>query len=156
MQDALLPSRICQEIDRANRNFLQGSTSEKRKMYMVIQDIVTLPTDHGGLDIHAAQPRNLSLLAKLDCKLSLGENMSWAKVLKAKYMSSCIKCSPWLSKGSCSRTWATCKAAKPLLDLGLRKVISLGSSTSFWSDNQAFFGTFWYVLLDSLCQDQCS
>ena len=94
MQGALLPSRICQEIDRGNHNFLWGSTSEKRKMYMVNWDTITLPTDHGGLDIHAAWLRNLSPLAKLDWNLSSGENMSWAKVLKGKYMSSRIKCSP--------------------------------------------------------------
>ena len=60
---------------------------------MVNWDTITLPTDHGGLDIYVARPRNMSLLAKLDWNLSSGENMSWAKVLKAKYTSSRIKCS---------------------------------------------------------------
>ena len=54
MQGALLPSRVCQELDRAHRNFLWGSTPEKRKMHMVNWDKVTLPTDHGGLGIHAS------------------------------------------------------------------------------------------------------
>ena len=54
--------------------------------------------------------------------------------MRAKYISSCTTCSPWLSKGACSRTWAACKAAKPTLDSGLRKVISSGNYTSFWYD----------------------
>ena len=79
MQAALLPSRVCQEIDRANRNFLWGSTPKKRRMHMVNWEFVTLPTDHGGLNIHVAYPRNLSLLAKLDWKISVGDNSPWVK-----------------------------------------------------------------------------
>nr|POE60052.1 putative ribonuclease h protein [Quercus suber] len=56
-------------------------------------------------------------------------------------MSSRSSCSPWLSKGTCSRTWAACKAARPTLDSGLRKVISSGNSTSFWNDAWTSFGT---------------
>ena len=94
MQGTLLPSRVCQEIDHANRNFLWDSTPEKRKIHLVNWNTVTLPIDQGGLGIHAARPRNLALLAKLDWKLSTGEKLLWAKVLRAKYISSRITCSP--------------------------------------------------------------
>ncbi|KAL0009413.1 hypothetical protein SO802_010915 [Lithocarpus litseifolius] len=77
MKEALLPSRVCKEINRANRNFLWGSTLEKRKMHLVSWNTVTRPKDHGGL---------------------------------------------------------ACKAAKPLLDSDLRKVITTGTSTSLWYD----------------------
>ena len=53
---------------------------------------------------------------------------------------------PWSSKGSCSRTWAACKAAKPLFDKGLRKVITTGTSTSFWSDTWFSLGNLRSVL----------
>lgn len=75
MQGDLLPSLVYQEIGRANHNFLWGSTSEKRKIHLINWNIVTLPIDQGGLGIHAARPRNLALLAKLDWKLSTCENM---------------------------------------------------------------------------------
>ena len=114
MQGALLPSRVYQEIDCANRNFLWGSTPEKRKIHLVNWNTVTLPIDQGGLSIHVARPRILALLAKLDWKLSTSENLPWAKVLRAKYISSRITCSPWLSKGACSRTY---RLPSPLLIL---------------------------------------
>ena len=66
MQGALLPSRVCKEIDRANKNFLWDLTPEKRKMHLVNWDIVTWPKDRGGLGIHKSRTRNLALLAKLD------------------------------------------------------------------------------------------
>ena len=46
---------------------------------MVNRDSVTSPTDHGGLSIHVAYPRNLSLLAKLEWKISVGDNSPWVK-----------------------------------------------------------------------------
>ena len=46
---------------------------------MVNWDSITLPTDHGGLSIHVACPRNLSFLAKLDWKISVGDNSPWVK-----------------------------------------------------------------------------
>ena len=45
MQGALLPSKVCQEIDRANRNFLWGSTPKKRKIHLVNWNTVTLPIE---------------------------------------------------------------------------------------------------------------
>ena len=135
MQGALLPSKVCKEIDRENRNFLWGSTPEKRKMHLVNWDTVTWPKDHGGLGILETRPRNLALIAKLNWKLLYEDHSPWAQVLKAKYLSNNTSRNPWTSKGSCSRTWAACKAAKPLLDSGIQKVITFGASTSFWFDN---------------------
>jgi len=73
MQGALLPSRVCKEIDCANRNFLWGSTPEERKMHLVNWDTVTRPKDHGGLGIHKSRRRYLALIAKPNWRL-LTEN----------------------------------------------------------------------------------
>ena len=48
MQGALLPAIVCTEIDRANRNFLWGSTLEKGKMHWVNWNTVTLPKEQVG------------------------------------------------------------------------------------------------------------
>ena len=69
MQGTLLPSKVCKEIDCANRTFLWGSTPEKRKMHLVNWDTITWPKDHGGLGILETRPRNLALIAKLNWKL---------------------------------------------------------------------------------------
>ena len=108
-----------------NRNFLWGSTPEKRKMYIVNWD-------------------------KLNWKLFTGENSPWARVLRAKYLSNRSASSPWSSKGSCFRTWAACKASKPLLDKGLRKVITSGSSSPLWNDNCSSKGNLRSILSDPL------
>ena len=78
MQGALLSSKVCKEIDRANRNFLWGSTPKKRKMHLVNWDTVTRPKDHGGLGIFELRPQNLALIAKLNWKLLSEDHSPWA------------------------------------------------------------------------------
>ena len=43
MQCTLLPSRICNELDRLNRNFLWGDLSTKKKLHAIKWDVVTKP-----------------------------------------------------------------------------------------------------------------
>ena len=69
MQGALLHAKVCTKIDKANRNFLWGSTQEKRKIHLVNWNAVTLPKEHGGHGLHESRPRNLALLAKLNWRL---------------------------------------------------------------------------------------
>ena len=65
MQGCFLPNRIHTNLDRISRNFLWGSTEEKRKIYLVGWNKVTKPKANGGLGLHAAKERNLTLAAKL-------------------------------------------------------------------------------------------
>jgi hypothetical protein len=66
MQNVALPIRICSSLDKLNRNFLWGSTDERRKMHMVSWDKVCRPRDLGGLGLYSAKARNLAFLAKLN------------------------------------------------------------------------------------------
>ena len=141
MQGALLPAIVCTEIDRANRNFLWGSTLEKGKMQLANWNTITLPKEHGGLGLHESRPRNLALLTKHNQRLLSEDASPWAQVLKAKYLSNNPNSNPWSSKGAYSLTQAACMEAKPLLNSGLRKVITSGTSTSFWFDIWSPTGT---------------
>ena len=150
MQGALLLAKVCTEIDKANRNFLWGSSPEKRKIHLVNWNAVTLPKEHGGHGLHESTPKNLAVLAKLNWRLLSEDSSPWALILKAKYLSN----NPWSSKGAYSCTWATCKAVKPLLDTGLRKVITSGTSTSFWFNKWSLTGTLRFHLHEPLNLDE--
>ena len=113
-------------------------------------DTVTRLKDHGGLGIHESRMRNLALLAKLDWRLLTENSSPWAHVLNTKYLTNNATRNPWTFNGSCSRIWATCKAAKPLLDSRLRKVITIGASTSLWYDDWILNGSLRAQLIGSL------
>ena len=60
-----LPIKTCSAIDKLNRDFLWGSTQEKRKLHLVNWNVVTLPKLYDGLGIFQMRARNEALLAKL-------------------------------------------------------------------------------------------
>ncbi|PKI46601.1 hypothetical protein CRG98_032943 [Punica granatum] len=49
MQCTHLPKEVNRRLDKINRHFLWGSTSEKKKLYLVNWSMVTRPNDQGGL-----------------------------------------------------------------------------------------------------------
>ena len=61
----MLPTRVLNNLDKVNRNFVWGSTEEHKKLHMVGWKKVTKPKCRGGLGIQEASGRNLTLAAKL-------------------------------------------------------------------------------------------
>lgn len=55
MQTALLPQKVCDELDRMNWNFLWGSTDEKGKVHLVGWHHITKSRFRGGLGIRSAR-----------------------------------------------------------------------------------------------------
>ena len=69
MQGCILPSRIHVNLDKVCRNFLWGTTDEKKKLHMVGWNKVTKPKNRGRLGLHAAKERNTTLAAKLSWRM---------------------------------------------------------------------------------------
>ena len=87
MQCQSLPIKVCNQIDKLIRNFLWGSTEEKRRLHLVRWETVTLPKELGGLGLHNMKDINNALLAKLCWRLACEQEAPWAKMLVAKYLS---------------------------------------------------------------------
>lgn len=85
MQTNLLPGRILDSMDKISRDFIWGSTPEKKKLHMMSWKKITRPKAEGGLGIQASKPKNLALLAKLNWRYHTEEDKDWVKVIKNKY-----------------------------------------------------------------------
>ena len=85
MQNVTLPIRICSNLDKMNKDFLWGSTDERKKMHMISWDKVCRPKDLGGLGLYSTRSRNLALLAKLNWRAMEEPDSLWVKTLSAKY-----------------------------------------------------------------------
>ena len=58
MQGVTLPSHLCEKLDKINRDFLWGySTDGKKKMHLVGWNKIIKPKEQGGLGIQSAKEK---------------------------------------------------------------------------------------------------
>lgn len=77
---------ICDKLNKINRDFLWGSTSEKRKMHLVGCNKIVKPKEEGGLGIQEARAKNIALLAKLNWRMYRDQKALWARVILKKIL----------------------------------------------------------------------
>ncbi|KAL7218658.1 hypothetical protein ACSBR2_011841 [Camellia fascicularis] len=97
MQCNFIPKSMANTIDKLNKDFLWGSSSELRKVHGVAWDTVTKPKKLGGLGIRQTCLVNKVSMAKLSWRLLSEDTSLWAKTLKSKYgrtVRACSKASP--------------------------------------------------------------
>jgi ribonuclease HI len=134
MQSTALPTSICSTLDRINRNFLWGSSEEKKKMHMVGWDKICRAKSLGGLGLYACKPRNVALLAKLNWRLLQEKDALWARTILAKYSpNGVMEIDKRLNRGG-SSTWRGIKKGHEVFRKGLRWVVRNGQGVSFWHD----------------------
>lgn len=133
MQCQWLPTHVCSEIDKINRNFLWGSSDESRKPHLLNWNIVTLPKEYGGLDIRTARENNLAMMSKLGWSLLKRDQASWCKAIASKYLK---KSSLWdvKTRSQSSSTWKGILKTRSLIQNGITWNIGDGEHTKFWFD----------------------
>jgi ribonuclease HI len=134
MQNVALPIRTCSKLDKLNRDFLWGSSEDRKRMHMVGWDKVCQPRDKGGLGLHLTRSRNIALLAKLNWRVMEDAEALWSKSLKSKYCPSGIMDDRLRTRKSGSSNWKGLKAGHDTFRKGLRWVVNNGHSVSFWHD----------------------
>ena len=134
MQNVALPSRICTKLDKINRDFLWGSTDEKKKMHMVSWEKVCRPKNLGGLGLYATKSRNIALLAKLNWRVMEESDSLWAKTLVSKYCPNGIMDEKLVTRRSGSSNWKGLKIGHEVFKRGIRWVVNNGHDVSFWHD----------------------
>ncbi|KAH0773137.1 hypothetical protein KY290_010274 [Solanum tuberosum] len=81
MQYVQLPMKICNTIDKIQRDFLWGSTT-----HYIAWEKVTSPKDCGGLGLQKADTKNKALLTGLAWRLIMNQSSLWAKTLIMKLL----------------------------------------------------------------------
>lgn len=59
MQGRVLPIHLCEKLDKFNRDFLWGSTNEKRKMHLIGWSKIIQTKENGGLGIQEVRAKIL-------------------------------------------------------------------------------------------------
>lgn len=85
MQTASLPACVNKDVEKASRNFLWGSTNEKRKMHLISWERVCSPKVNGGLGVRNLRRNNDAHMMKLAWELTKNNEKLWVQVLRDKY-----------------------------------------------------------------------
>ena len=109
MQRRVQPVHLCEKLDKVNRDFLWGTTSEKRKMHLVGWNKIIKTKENGGLGIQEVRAKNIALLAKLNRRMNQEKDALWSKIILRKYCSSDRKRSRDPDKLPASPNWTTIK-----------------------------------------------
>ena len=109
IQGAVLPSHLYEKLGKIIRDFLQGTTLEKKKLHLVEWSKIVRPKDEEGLGIQAAKAKNIALLAKLNWRLYQEKESLWARVILNKYCSQSRRNSKDPDKLPCSPNWKAIK-----------------------------------------------
>lgn len=134
MQSTLLPTRICDEIDQASRNFVWGSSTMGRKTNLIAWDKVCQSKDNGGLGFWHARGMNKAMLMKLGWELINRRDKLWVRLLRNKY--SCgNNAVPCVNKKQVeSNTWRGIRKCWHLVVNNLKWLVHDGHDTLFWTD----------------------
>ena len=119
-------------MDRVNRNFLWGTTNEKRKIHLVGWNKIIKSKEEGELGIQAARGKNIALLAKLNWRMFQEKESLWAKVILNKYCAASRRRSQDLDKLSSSPNWQPIKFGLDTFSEGIGWRIGSGERARFW------------------------
>lgn len=130
MQTHFLPKSVCNQIDSLTRQFIWGKEGNTRSWNLVNWEVLTSPTDCGGLGIRDTRLTNLSLLAKLIWSILHEKNKLWVQVITHKYLGDN---SIWVTptRNSASLTWKSIMKAVLALKDGFEMKLNAGNS-NFW------------------------
>ncbi|KAK9997320.1 hypothetical protein SO802_022006 [Lithocarpus litseifolius] len=154
MQTTFLPSRILDNLDRLNRNFLWGSSELKRRKHWVGWEKITQPLDKGVLGLQTAKGRNLAYLSKLNWRLQLEKDSLWARVLRKKYMTQRRMSSSNENSLPSSRIWKAMKKGMDVFKRGTRWSLGRDSNLRFWYDSWTSNGPLRSIIHDPLTREE--
>ena len=66
MQGSALPVHLCDKLDKINKDFLWGSTNEKRKMHSIVWSRIIKPKEDEGVGIQSTKVKNIAILTNLN------------------------------------------------------------------------------------------
>ncbi|KAH0780378.1 hypothetical protein KY290_006805 [Solanum tuberosum] len=118
-------------MNKVQRDFIWGTTDEKRKLHLLNWDTITNRKIMGGLGIQKSEIKNRVILSSLVWRVAQNPNRLWSKVLTSKY------CKSNTSSNSIivSRTWKNIQNGWIDITKATKWIVHKGNKVNFLSDN---------------------
>ncbi|GKV18315.1 hypothetical protein SLEP1_g28713 [Rubroshorea leprosula] len=135
MQGMDLPASVHSELDTISRNFIWGSTSNKRKANLVSWERITQPKKVGGIGIKANKEANQAAMPKLHWRMTTKTHKPWAKAFISKYK---IKTPLHNFSTLSSPVCKDISKGRDIIEKGISWIPRDGSRILFWQDKWLF------------------
>jgi hypothetical protein len=134
MMTTNIPQSVLHEIQRLQRSFIWGDSSEGRKYHAVKWHVITQPKNLGGLGLRRMDVMNKACLMKLSWELNYGKNALWSEVLLGKYGRGVTDMLKVIVKPSDSSLWKNLVTLMPNIEANSFKAIGNGLNTYAWEE----------------------
>ncbi|KAF7822893.1 ribonuclease H [Senna tora] len=134
MQHSKLPKGITNQIEKIERSFLWGSTTEKRSLHQIKWERTCLPKNGGGLGFRKMESMNKAFIYKLAWNLVSKKNDLCSEILKRKYQIEKHPSAKLSSKPSDSRLWKEVVRVWPDFYKNIVWNAGNGIDIKFWED----------------------
>jgi ribonuclease HI len=134
MMSMPIPRTCLNEIEKLQRAFIWGDTTDKKKAHMVGWDIMTKPKKYGGLGFRTLHDVNTACLMKLGWSLMINEQSLWGDVMKGKYGRDGWTQGNVIAKPTDSPLWKAIVKSWPHLEHHRCWSIGNGTKINFWND----------------------
>lgn len=134
MQTALLPIKVCDDLDKIARDFLWGSCGNRRRPSLVARDKVCTPSQFGGLGFKSTRRMNEALIMKLGWELMTRRDKLWVNVLRHKYNCGNNTIPNVAKRNMESNIWRGIRRTWHHVTANIKWVIGDGRTANFWSE----------------------
>lgn len=134
MQTSVIPISVCEEAKKICRDFIWGSTSDKRKCHLVSWEKLCKPKENGGLGFRSMRILNQAYMMKLAWQLVTERDKLWVQVMRAKYQCSSQLLRKVGLKSNSSDIWKAINKAWLQVEPNLAWSVRNGQDTRFWKD----------------------
>lgn len=69
MQTAMIPEKVCDEVDKICRGFIWGESDQGRKVHLISWDKIYCPKKDGGLGLKKTRNVNLAYMMRASWRL---------------------------------------------------------------------------------------
>lgn len=134
MQSTVIPASTCDAIEKLCRDFIWGSTANRRRCHLVAWDKVCRPKEEGGLGFHGLRLLNQSYMMKLGWRLVQHGDQLWSRVLRSKYGCGVHSLPVVAVRPRASHTWRGLAKAWHHVQQSTHWVLNNGHKIRFWQD----------------------
>ncbi|OIT39909.1 putative ribonuclease h protein, partial [Nicotiana attenuata] len=134
MQIFDLPKATQNKIDSIQRNFLWGSTEEKRKCHLLNWNKVTSPKNQGSLGLYKTSYKNKAFSTSLAWRYLNNKEALWVKIPHSKYDRIAPRNNRLIPNPGSSHIWKNIHNGRKLCQKGINWIIGNGENINLWNN----------------------